>query len=107
MPEPVVVAGAGVVDLMLIAVPAHNQGKGYATRALQMLTALCDDNGITITLIARQMDQASLSHYAPGCPATLSTAQLIAWYGKHGFIKTAPSGDHTPTMVREPRSPTL
>ena len=100
MPEPMVVANGGVVELTLIAVPGHNQCKGYATQALQMLTALCDENGITITLVARQMDQASLSHYALDCPATLSTDLLVAWYKRHGFIEIALPGDDTRTMER-------
>ena len=104
MPEPLVVANGRVVELTLIAVPEPNQRKGYATQALQTLTALCDENGIAITLVARQMDQPSLSHYALDCPPTLSTDLLVAWYKWHGFVEIALPGDDTRTMERKPRT---
>jgi hypothetical protein len=77
-----------------------HQGKGYASRALQMLAVLCDEDRMTLSLVARPMGpELSLT---PGCPERLSTDQLIAWYTRHGFVdKTAP-GDDTRTMVREP-----
>jgi GNAT superfamily N-acetyltransferase len=106
MPEPMVIANGPVVELTLIAVYQRHQGNGYATRALQMLTTLCDENGITIGLVARQMDEASLSSYMPGCPATLSSEQLliVAWYKRHGFVETTFPGDDTRTMERRPRT---
>lgn len=69
MHEPMVVANGSVVELTLIAVYRRHQRKGYAARALEMLTTLCDENGITIRLVARQMNDSSLSSFAPGCPA--------------------------------------
>lgn len=45
MPEPMVVANGPVVELTLIAVRGGHQRKGYATRTLEMLTTLCDENG--------------------------------------------------------------
>jgi ribosomal protein S18 acetylase RimI-like enzyme len=104
MHEPMVVANGSVVELTLIAVYRRHQRKGYATRAMEMLTTLCDENGITIRLVARQMNDSSLSSFAPGCPATLSTELLVAWYQRHGFIEIALQGDDTRTMQRRPRT---
>jgi GNAT superfamily N-acetyltransferase len=67
MPEPMLVPDGNVVELTLIAVYAEHQHKGYASRALKMLTTLCDQNGITITLTSRGLDEAALSAVAPGC----------------------------------------
>jgi GNAT superfamily N-acetyltransferase len=101
MPEPTVVANGPVVELTLIAVYGPHQGRGYASRALQMLTALCDENRVTLSLVARPMGpELSLT---PGCPARLSIDQLIAWYTRHGFVDATP-GDDTRAMVREPRT---
>lgn len=56
MPEPQVIAssdgrnGAHWIELTSLAVYDKYQGNGYATRALQMLTALCDENGIPVKL---------------------------------------------------------
>ncbi len=102
MPEPMVVANGAVVELTLIAVYESHQDQGNASRALQMLTALCDANGITINLVARQMPP-NLS-LAPGCPATLTTEQLIAWYKRHGFVDALIPGDVARTMIRAPRT---
>ena len=76
MPEPGVVANGTLIELTSIGVYQKHQGNGYASRALTMLTALCDANGMTIKLIARPLD----SDLLPGCPATLFAAQLVAWY---------------------------
>lgn len=104
MPEPMLTDNEGVVELTLIAVKGPHQNKGYGTRALQMLTALCDENGVTITLVARQMDPDALSSYAPGCPARLSTEQLVGWYKRHRFVEIPRTpGDDTRTMIREPQ----
>jgi ribosomal protein S18 acetylase RimI-like enzyme len=104
MPQPIVVANGPVVELILIAVYRQHQRKGHATRALQMLTTLCDENELTITLTARQMDESSLSSYADGCPPALSTDQLVAWYKQHGFIDTTFPGNDTRSMFRKPRT---
>ena len=104
MPEPILVANGPLVELTLIAVYEAHQHKGYATRALRMLTALCDKNGVTITLTARRLDTGALSHFAPGCPPTFSTEQLVSWYARHGFVNTTAPGDDTRTMERHPRT---
>jgi len=101
MPEPMVVANGAVVELTLIAVYERYQGNGCASRALQMLTEVSDENGVVISLVARPM--GSELSFAPGCPATLSLERLIAWYKRHGFVETTAPGDDTHTMVREPR----
>jgi hypothetical protein len=102
MPEPMVAANGPVVELTLIAVYEAHQGKGYASCALRMLTALCDENGVISSLVARPMGpELSL---LPGCPARFALDQLIAWYTGHGFIETSAPGDDTHTMIREPRS---
>jgi ribosomal protein S18 acetylase RimI-like enzyme len=98
MPEPQVVANGPYVELISIGVHEKHQGQGYATRALRMLTALCDANTMTIKLIARPLEFNLL----PGCPATLSSEQLVAWYEDHGFVETRVAGDDTREMVRKP-----
>jgi GNAT superfamily N-acetyltransferase len=90
-----------LVELTAIGVYGRHQHKGYASRALRMLTALCDENGIAISLIARPLPP-DLSHM-PGCPAKLSIDQLVAWYGRHGFVDATAPGDDTRVMVREPK----
>ena len=97
MPPPVVFASGSMVDLTLIAVYGPHQGQRYASHALRMLTALCDENGVTISLVARPTG----NYY---CPATRSLEQLIAWYTRHGFVETTPPGCDTRTMSRKPRT---
>jgi ribosomal protein S18 acetylase RimI-like enzyme len=101
MPEPGVVPNGPLVELTSIGVPEKHQGYGYASQALRMLMEICDANAMTITLIARPLQDNLL----PGCPATLSTEQLVAWYEKHGFVETRITGDDTREMTREPRKP--
>lgn len=101
MPEPGVVPNGPLVELTSIGVYEKHHGQGYASRALRMLTALCDSSAMTIKLVARPLG----SDLLPGCPATLSTEQLVAWYQKHGFVETRGAGDDTREMVREPRMP--
>jgi GNAT superfamily N-acetyltransferase len=98
MQEPQVIANGPVVELTLIAVYELHQDKGYASRALQMLTTLGDENQVAISLVARPMGR-ELS----GCAAGRSLNELIDWYTRHGFVDTTAPGDDTRTMVREPR----
>jgi ribosomal protein S18 acetylase RimI-like enzyme len=100
MPEPGMVANGPLVELNSIGVYEKHQGNGYASRALTMLTTLCDANAMPIKLIARPLD----SNLLPGCPATLLTEQLVAWYQKHGFEETGSAGDDTREMIREPKN---
>jgi len=102
MPEPQVVPNGQRVELILIAAYEPHQRKGYASRALRLLTALCDENGVTIELVARSMGP-DLCPIA-GCPPSLTTEQLIAWYERHDFVETAAPGDDTHTMIRQPRA---
>jgi len=94
MREPMATDNPGVVELTAIAVYGPHQGKGYAGRAMRMLTALCDTNGLTIKLIARPLPL----NIVPGRPASLSTDQLIAWYGRYGFVDPTVPGDDTRMM---------
>jgi hypothetical protein len=64
-----------------------------------MLTALRDANGTVVELIARPLE----SEILPGCPATLTTKQLVTWYQRHGFVETMAAGDDTREMIRKPR----
>lgn len=98
MPPPGLVANGAVVELNTIGVYEKHQGQGYAARALAMLTALCDENAVTIKLIARPLESI-----LPGCPATLSADQLVAWYQRHEFVETWNAGDDTREMIREPK----
>jgi GNAT superfamily N-acetyltransferase len=100
MPAPGVVANGPLVELNSIGVHEKHQGKGCASRALTMLTLLCDGNAMVIKLIARPLD----SDLLPGCPATLRTEQLVAWYQRHGFVETGSAGDGTREMIREPKN---
>ncbi len=105
MPEPMVTDNQGVVELTAIAVYEAHQDKGYASRALRMLTALCDANGVTMKLVVRPLDpQLGLT---PGCPANRSADELAAWYDRHGFADAAEPGDDTRTMIRRPRTVSL
>ena len=103
MPEPMLTANGPRVELTAIGVYERHQRMGYATRALQMLTTLCDENGVTIKLIARPLSLSLI----PGCPAGLSTDQLIAWYSHHVFVDVTAPGDDTRTMVRQPQKKPL
>jgi ribosomal protein S18 acetylase RimI-like enzyme len=100
MPEPGVGANGPLIELNSIGVHEKHQSNGYASRALTMLTAICDANGMTIKLIARPLD----SDLLPGCPATLLTEQLVAWYQRHGFVDTGTAGDDTSEMIRESKN---
>jgi ribosomal protein S18 acetylase RimI-like enzyme len=84
MPGPGAVSNDHWVELNSIGVYEKHQRQGYATRALRMLTALCDANAMTIKLVARPLE----SNISPGCPAMLSTEQLVAWYQRHEFVET-------------------
>lgn len=103
MPEPMIVANGLRVELMLIAVYERYQNQGLASHALQILTTLCDANRVAVELVARRLDPASLATFAPGCPAALSTEQLVSWYRKHGFVDATAPGDDTRKMIREPQ----
>lgn len=99
MPEPMLTAHGLRVKLTAIGVYERHQRSGCATRALRMLTTLCDENGVTIELIARPLGL----NLIPGCPATLPIERLIAWYSHYGFVDVTVPGDDTRTMVREPQ----
>jgi ribosomal protein S18 acetylase RimI-like enzyme len=99
MPEPQVVANGPYVELTSIGTYGKHQGQGHARRALAMLTALCDSNAVSIKLIARAFLEFDL---LPGCPATFSTDQLVAWYKRQGFEETGDAGNDTHEMVRKP-----
>jgi ribosomal protein S18 acetylase RimI-like enzyme len=103
MPEPGVVPNGPLVELTSIGVHQKHQGQGYARQALRMLTVLCDANAMTIKLITRPLE----SDLLPGCPATLTTEQLVAWYQRHGFVETRGAGDDTREMIREPKNMAL
>jgi ribosomal protein S18 acetylase RimI-like enzyme len=98
MPEPQVVANRGYVELTSMGVYGEYQRRGHGPRALTMLTDLCDANALPIKLVARALENDLLR----GCPATLSTDELVAWYNRHGFVETGDAGDDTHEMVREP-----
>jgi hypothetical protein len=102
MPEPMVIANGPLVELTLITVYGPHQKQGYASRALQMLATLCDENGVSLELVARPMGPGF--SLAPCGPVGLSTDQLIAWYTRHGFVDTSAPGDDTHTMIRKPRA---
>ena len=103
MPEPGMVANGPLIELNSIGVYEKHQGNGYASRALTILTVLCDANAMTIKLIARPL----LSDLLPGYPATLLTEQLVAGYQRHGFVETRSAGDDTREMIREPKHSAL
>jgi hypothetical protein len=100
MPMPGVVPNVPFVELTSIGVYKKHQGHRYASRALGMLTALCDENAMSIKLVARSLESDLL---LPGCPATFLTEQLVAWYQRHGFAESGTAGDDTREMTRKPR----
>jgi ribosomal protein S18 acetylase RimI-like enzyme len=105
MPLPGVVANGRLVELTSIGVHGPHQGMGYASRALRMLTGLCDANGVTIELIARPLEPSL--RITANCPATRSIDELIAWYRRHGFVDAWAAGDDTRRMIRKPLTPSF
>jgi len=100
MPRPMVAElREGAIELTFIGVYTEHQGKGYAGRALCILTALCDANGLTIELNARP----EVAKLFPDCRQSRSVEELVAWYGRNGFVDTSAPGDNSPKMVRYPR----
>ena len=51
MPEPGLIDNGPLIELNSIGVYEVHQGKGYASRALRMLTTICDVNALTIKLL--------------------------------------------------------
>jgi hypothetical protein len=97
MCQPGIFANSGVIELNSIGVPDAHQGKKHATAALKILADLCDENGLTITLIARP-----LPDLVPGCTPSLTVEQLVSWYRRYGFDIVGPNDD-TFDMIRWPR----
>jgi hypothetical protein len=96
MQQPGILANAGVIELNSIGVPDAHQGKKHATAVLKILTDLCDENGLTITLIARP-----LPDLVPGCTPSLTAEELVSWYSRHDFEIVQPNDD-TFDMIRRP-----
>mgnify|MGYP001578879612 CR=1 FL=1 len=65
------------------------QRRGDATRLLEQVCSEADALGITLVLWPKPY----------GDDIALSQAQLIAWYGKHGFLQIQPE---PPLMARMP-----
>jgi len=99
MAVPGVLPNDGRVELTSIGVYGKHQHKGYAREALHLLTALCDANGVTIELVARPLP----NDLAPGCPASLSTDDLVRWCTKLGFEDVGEPGDDACRMNDHPR----
>jgi GNAT superfamily N-acetyltransferase len=97
MPMPGVLPNSDAIELTTIGVYAAHQGKGYASLALQMLTDLCDENGVTIKLTARPL----LDSLLPRCKASKSICELVSWYRRHGFDVSDPNNDMV-EMIRPP-----
>lgn len=67
---------------------AVQQGKGYGTQALRIITGMADTFGVKLNLFARAMDHKPHS-----------TKRLIEWYERHGFVAPTdwrPYGDPDP-----------
>ena len=64
----------GGIRLSLISVPEQFRGKGYASKAMKVLTQIADKHGVKMTLDA-----------APQGDDGLNKAQLFKWYERHGF----------------------
>ena len=96
MPLPGLVPHSDRIELTSIAVHTSHQGNGYANLALQMLTQLCDANCVTLELTARPLSD----DIVPGCSASMSSEELVHWYGKHGFVTVRPN-DGACDMIRE------
>jgi len=102
MLKPGLLPEVGLVELSSLCVLTEHQNNGCATRALRLLMDLCDQHEMPINLVARPLDVPFL---CPGCPPTLKTDELLAFYGKHGFIDLTIPGDDTRTMIRRPKRP--
>jgi len=89
--------GAAVVLLHILILDKAQQGKGYGSATLRWLCGLADKHGVAIKGKAQRIEAAFWQHGYP--PSGLPTAQLKAWYRRHGFIISR-SGDMTRPAMR-------
>lgn len=89
--------GAAVVLSHVLILDKAQQGKGYGSATLRWLCGLADKHGVAIKGRAQRIRSAFAQHGYP--PSGLPTAQLKAWYRRHGFIISR-SGDRTRTAMR-------
>jgi hypothetical protein len=80
-----------VVSFDQFIIAAVLRGQGLASRVVDLLTQMSDEEGFALVLIPRRLDDAGLSD-----------AELTAWYRRRGFVD-APT-DNTPRQTR--REPT-
>jgi GNAT superfamily N-acetyltransferase len=76
------------VEICYIEVPEDLQGRGWASRAMQIITTLADQMGIVLYLTSA--DSADDEEWA------MPSAELAAWYERNDFV-----GDRK--MTRHPR----
>lgn len=87
------------------------RGQGHARRALQLLARLADRHGVQLKLVphflayeVEQYPEDQQDHLHALNEQKLSNAQLEAWYGRYGFIRTGQQEFDDPVMVREPQA---
>jgi GNAT superfamily N-acetyltransferase len=82
----------GVVELAALGVRTEHQGRGLGRRVLAMLSRMCEEAGFDLRVIPKPL--AGL----PGCRASLTREQLVAWYLRAGFVP-----DELDALIRTPR----
>lgn len=88
-------------------------GTGRGGRALDLLVELADAHGLALQLYVHFLrydldddDCDDVDHLAALNASYLDNRQLIAWYGRRGFIAASPhvsAGEENIHMVRPPR----
>ena len=68
-------------DYFLDRIQSTERGKGNASRALKVLTQLCDEIGRNIQLTVRPLDQNT------------DCTRLRSWYVNHGFVDVGGSSN--------------
>ena len=71
-------SGPDSVHIQLVSVDKDKRERGHGTRMLEALCTEADRQGVTLELMPRQQEEDGLS-----------TAELVAWYLKHGFAGDA------------------
>lgn len=88
--------GSDIIGLQIIVVNKEAQGEGRGTKAMQMLCAFADKNGMKIALSPSAKSAST---------GTTSKTRLIHFYERFGFVKNSgKTKDHSISaeMVRTP-----
>jgi hypothetical protein len=84
----------GRIAVYFYDIRSTNRERGHASAALTRLCELADANGVDLVLPVK-------AYELPPYPAALSDAELVAWYGRHGFVETGKRSEvGSPYMLR-------